>query len=186
MKQHKPLKDGQVRDVNDRYETPRRETNIVLRFLKDLGMTGKVLEPACGTGRMVRAIRDFGWECEGRDLEETGDDFLEMRGRWPGPLITNPPYHKGMAFKFVQHALRVADGPVAMLLQGGFLWGEGRSDSLRGPLKPLAVIVIPWRIYFYRRDGQRIQGQAYNNIWVIWPERSKRPYRGKTEILIAE
>lgn len=192
MQQHHKKSAGKTkRDRNDRYETPEWATEMLVRALLGYGgLTGPVLEPACGSGRMVREVRRLtGLRVVGRDIEDTGHDFLAAKRTWPGSMVTNPPYHKDMPLRFAQKAHEVVDGRFAMLLQGGFLWTDKRSDLLReGPLKPELVLIVPYRIYFYRRNGKPIEGQAYSHCWVAWPERERRLERSEhsTQFLIGD
>lgn len=187
---HKKGPKRTTRDRNDRYETPDEEIDVVLQAMYPDSFEGPILEPACGSGRMVRRIRKYtGQKVIGRDLEDTGHDWLKTTRKWKGDMITNPPYHKDMPLQFALKAHELVDGQFAMLLQAGFLWTDTRAPYLRGILKPDQVIIIPWRIYFYRRNGKRIEGQAYSHCWVIWPDRIHRGIPGdqrKTKITIAE
>jgi len=92
-----------TRDSKDRYETPRE---ITMALLDHLGIPrfSDVLEPACGTGRIVRALQSREMDVTAFDLHEDGLSFLDYEGQH-GRVITNPPFMNDLHMKFVQHAL---------------------------------------------------------------------------------
>lgn len=168
------------RDDKDRYETPHEVTTALLARFGHLFEAERAVDPCCGTGRILRSLRRCGFDAAGTDLEEDGLDFLStdyadhahdecLTG---ADCVTNPPYR--LASQFVDRALELFDGRVAMLLPADFLWSEARRDWLDRAARPQHVLVIPWRIKFFRRDGTRISGQAYSHEWVIWPSRGYR------------
>ena len=171
---------GARRKLDD-YETPSVDTERVCRFIK---FRGPILEPASGSGRMARALLTWaGKKVTTADLKR-GQDFLKRTKIWKGDIITNPPYHKGMADAFVQHALKLADGRVAMLLEIKYLAGQKRA-KFYNTCKPEAVIVIPNRVYFFA-GGKQITSQFYSHCWVVWPSRTLRGKGTRTEIYWAE
>lgn len=162
----------------DDYETPEEDSLIGFQHMPK--PANAVFEPACGSGRMVRAIKRQwkGVRVVGSDIK-TGDDFLKRTRKFPGDIITNPPYRDGLAERFVRHALKLADGRVSMLMQSGFLWGSDRAEGLYADAKPDRIIIMPSRIYFYEA-GKQIKSQFYNHVWVCWPDRKTRE-KGKYE-----
>lgn len=112
--------DGQ-RDVNDQYETPHSITEALCNHVV---FHPTVFEPACGTGRVVRALAAEGYAVTAKDIQ-TGNDFLEVL-KWHGSIVTNPPYHKGLAEAFIRHALSLTDQPCAFLVRTGFLNSQRR------------------------------------------------------------
>lgn len=165
------------RDPKDRYETPDDAVDAVRPFLEPLLQGRPVVDPCCGTGRLLRRLGSYGWAVRGTDLEEDGVDFLSETQRVYPPgkeaCVTNPPF--SLAWPFVRRALELFDGPVCMLLPTDFLYSQGRRDWFAGEGRPTLQALIPWRVKFYTRDGKPIAGQAYSHSWVIWPERALRP-----------
>ena len=157
--------DGE-RDPVDRYETPNSVTEALLRRI-DLSGVFEVREPCCGTGRLAHVLRDHGLAVFDTDLVEDGVDFLQDN-RPCEAVVTNPPYRDGLAEAFVRHALRVTDGPVAMLLRTGFLNGTRRARGLFSDAPPTNVFYVSRRIRFFKADGTRISGQAHDHAWVVW------------------
>lgn len=152
-----------TRDPVDRYETP---SSVTLALLNRIELPRNVREPACGTGRMTRVLRDWGYKVHATDIVENGVDFLKTRKRLDS-CVTNPPYRDGLAEAFVRHALELTDGPVAMLLRTGFLNSGGRYMLFKEH-KPDAVFYLCKRILFFQADGTRISGQAHDHCWVVW------------------
>lgn len=162
---------GTKRRPLDDYETPPEVTRALLQHVS---FTGPVLEPAEGSGRMSAVLREAGLHVHGADIK-VGADFLRPRARaWPGDIITNPAYRDDLDNKFVAHALALADGKIAMLMNSRFLWGNDRASSLYAKTPPAAVIIIPQRIMF-EVEGEPITSQFFNHCWIVWPERQ---YRG--------
>jgi hypothetical protein len=157
---------------HDEYETTDPVIDLLLKHVK---FSGPVLEPACGSGRIVRRLALQGLKGEASDIR-LGQDFLERREPWTGDIITNPPYHDGMADAFVARALALASGKVAMLLQAGFMFGDERTRELYERFPPVLVIAVPWRVRFYIGASDNvIRSQAYNHCWFIWDNQLLAP-----------
>jgi hypothetical protein len=173
------------RDAKDRYETPDDVIDaLTAAFGPELSRATRIVDPCCGTGRVVRrlrrAYRSAGTTVDGTDLEEDGVDFLSPTQRIyrEGDLggaacVTNPPFSH--ASDFVVRALELFGGPVAMLLPADFMWSGARRDWLAGEGRPAGQLIVPWRIKFIQRDGRPIRGQAYSHQWLVWPPRDLRP-----------
>lgn len=159
--------DGQ-RDVNDQYETPHSITEALCNHVV---FHPTVFEPACGTGRVVRALAAEGYAVTAKDIQ-TGNDFLEVL-KWHGSIVTNPPYHKGLAEAFIRHALSLTDQPCAFLVRTGFLNSQRRC-RLFHEHPPTTVLYVSPRIKFFKADGTRISGQAHDHCWVVWNEPERR------------
>lgn len=117
----------------------------------------KVWEPACGQGNMVKALNAAGYDVKATDIREWGPwgagpwvqrtplDFLgeipnELFGQYD--IVCNPPYGRAeMAKQFIDRALEVTKGKVAMLLGETFLFSQDRYPLFTGRW-PLS------RIYF--------------------------------------
>jgi hypothetical protein len=64
--------------------------------------SGKIWEPACGSGKMVAALRQAGFEVVGTDIIR-GVDFLHHATEiGVSAIITNPPY--ALAREFIERA----------------------------------------------------------------------------------
>jgi hypothetical protein len=93
-------------------------------------------EPCCGSGAIVRVLRESGFHVHATDLVDHGCPASEstiyflFEQRAPDgveSIVTNPPYK--LADQFVAHALRLVPH-VIMLLRLAFLESERRSPIL--------------------------------------------------------
>lgn len=162
----------------DDYETPEDKTAYLVDALK---FKGPVLECAAGSGRMARALAQFGKLKVTRADIKTGQNFLKRTVKWNGDIITNPPYRDGLADAFVRHALKLADGRVAMLMETKFLHGDKRASALYHDTPPEMILIVPERIYFFEGSGKNakpIPAQFFNHVWLVWPDRKTRQRGG--------
>lgn len=160
---------GKRRKLDD-YETPEEVTRALCEAVT---FKGPILEPAAGSDRMARVLRaETGQKVTTADIKR-GQNFLERKAKWPGDIVTNPPYRDGMADAFVRKALELAEGKVAMLMELKFATGDQRCRDLFQNMPPEFEIAIPWRIYFFA-GGKPITSQFYNHCWLVWPDRKTR------------
>lgn len=151
------------RDALDRYETPEW---VTLALLSKVTFVGPILEPAAGTGRMVRILNEqHGFPVASSDISR-GRDFLKRRARATN-IVTNPPIRNGLDEAFVRHAVELADGKVAMLLLSRFFWSNGRREWHEA--HPCCdVVFITDRIIFQLPNGKPIAGQFFDFAWYVW------------------
>lgn len=129
------------RNSTDFYPTPPDVTEALLNFLEERNMLMPwmtILEPACGTGEMVKAMNARGYRVNYFDLNQTaflGDsepqDFLKLAVTDCSWIITNPPFSDAEAF--IRHSMKLGK-PCAFLLKSQF-WhakkGWNCLDSIR-------------------------------------------------------
>lgn len=124
-------------------------------LLDATGWRGTVLDPACGSGRILQVCRARGLEATGSDLVDRGAgaltpvDFTQP-GAWPDGsfdyVISNPPYYSGKGpVVFGDAALRVARKGVALLVALPFLASEGRYAVFTGRWPVSLVLVLSSR-----------------------------------------
>lgn len=155
----------------DDYETPENVTHALTQYIS---FTGPIMEPACGSGRMMRELtKRTGRTVYGFDLKK-GHDFTKSIGKWRGDIVTNPPYRDNLPEIFARKALDRASGRVALLVEGKWLWGAKRAKGLFSEFIPEAIIVLSSRIYFFQGKGKPIDSQFFSHCWVVWPQRSRR------------
>lgn len=118
------------RQAEDYYATEPLATDLLCDLEE---FRGPILEPACGEGHISKQLIAHGYEVVSRDLVDRGygevSDFLFMNTeRWPGDIITNPPY--AFAQEFVEQALKMIEPgrKVAMFLKLTFLEGKKRAE----------------------------------------------------------
>ncbi len=147
---------NQNRDKNDFYPTHPHWTATLLNVVK---FDGPVWEPACGQGHMVKVIEGFGYKVRSTDIV-TGDDFLKCSTRWEGDIITNPPYR--LLDEFIEKAIELASGRVAMLMPIGALGGKNRLRKLWTVTPPEVVLIIASRMPVNEKTSQ------FNHVWAVF------------------
>src|SRR5690606_6095380 len=132
--------DHENREKDDFYPTwPAATAALLTRERFD----GPIWEPACGEGDMSRVLEAAGYDVISTDLVDRGygeprvDFLMEWEPRAPN-IVTNPPF--GLAREFVDKALMLTTGKVAMFLRLAFLESIERGVWL--PTTPLARIYI--------------------------------------------
>ena len=171
------------REKDDFYATDPVAIDILL---KDGGikLTDPVWECACGDGCLAKRLNEYGYNAFASDLVErgygySGIDFLSIKARWPGDIVTNPPYK--YAQEFVEHALElVEDGnKVIMFLKLTFLEGKKRKELFR-KYPPKYLLVSSSRILCAKNaDFDRMRaggGSAVAYGWYVW----EKGYDGET------
>ncbi|MCS3690883.1 hypothetical protein [Bradyrhizobium elkanii] len=152
---------GYERKERDLYETPEWVTLALAPHLYEA--TFQVWEPACGSGKMVRALEKLGLTVFGSDIE-TGNDFFD-RSCDPtefDAIITNPPYVA--ASEFIVHALDQNVTTVAMLLRTDFDHAKSRQHLFQDSRFAKKVVLTRRIKWFEDSKGQ----PSFNHAWFIW------------------
>lgn len=159
------------RASDDYYPTPPAGTRALLTVER---FNGPIWEPACGGGHMSETLQEAGYDVISTDLVDRGygrsgvDFLLETKALAPN-IVTNPPYV--IAEQFVEHALALATGKVAMLLRLSWLEGVNRGKMFRRR-PPARVWVFSKRLTIHRDTTRRGGGMAAY-CWIVWdPESS--------------
>lgn len=159
------------RNKTDFYPTPPDVTVALLDFLESRGLLRPrgttIWEPACGSGEMVRAMIDRGYNVYYSDLypvpaDMKSVDFLATKtspGSW---IITNPPFSQADAF--IQHALELQT-PCAFLLKSQFWHAQKRLDNFR-LYPPAYVLPLTWRPDFLW--GAKSGSPTMEVLWTVW------------------
>lgn len=152
----------------DRYETPEWVSQIILPYIQHIRC---VWEPACASGKMARVLAENGarWVCTS-DIEY-GADFLaqehtpmaSVRG-----IVTNSPYSRGLAERFVVHALelmRPVNGLVAMLMPHAWDMAQERAFLFEPHPAWVRKIAIRKRIRWF--EGTTGNPRGFH-AWFVW------------------
>jgi hypothetical protein len=159
-------------DGPDFYPTPDWATYALIdneRF------EGRIWEPACGDGTMVRVLQHSGCPVDASDLYdrgygEVGVDFLKA-ARSVENIVTNPPYNS--AEGFVEAGLRQATRKICLLLRLAFLEGAKRQRTIYAKNPPARVWVFSERITFYPA-GAVVKGTGTTAYaWFVWDKEKK-------------
>jgi hypothetical protein len=145
---------------------------------------GRIWDPACGKGNIVRAAHGAGYEVVSSDLVPRGFrcehvDFL-ICDAGDDNIVCNPPFALGE--KFVAHALRLARRKVAILLPANWLNADKRSRWIeKSPLRRVYFItprptMPPGNGVPKGREAEH-RGLA-DYAWLVWLQ----GYDGRPEI----
>ncbi len=161
----------------DFYPTPEWATHALIGGEK---FEGRIWEPACGDGAMVRVLKDTGCPVDATDLfdrgyGEPGVDFLKS-DRLVENIVSNPPYNS--AEGFVEAGLRQSTRKLCLLLRLAFLEGSNRQRTIFANTSPARVWVFSERITFYP-SGAVVKGTGTTAYaWFVWDKQA----RGGTEL----
>lgn len=154
------------------------------RLLKYETFEGRIHDPACGLGRIVKAARAAGLEATGSDIVKRAPgfrraNFFEATRAVPN-IISNPPFRFAMAF--VGHALNLATFKVALLLPAGWVQADERSRWLsRTPLRRIWLLTprpsMPPGTTIVNGEGPRGNGTT-DYAYFVW----EQGYGGRPEI----
>ena len=146
---------------------------------------GTIWEPACGNGAISRELIAAGYDVVSTDLVDHGFgtprvDFLVQQSARARHIVTNPPYGRGLADRFVQHAIsltRQTGGSVAMLLNLASLCHPLRhARFVTDP--PAAIYGIDELVCYPNGNPRDAIASTYwhRYCWVVWkPNHSSRP-----------
>ncbi len=177
-------------DSLDYFPTPPFATRALCEFLQagppslTLGDL-TVWEPACGELHMARPLGEYFGMVRASDVHSYGAhevmDFLFFGAQEPATdwIITNPPFL--LAEAFIETALTVAKGGVAMLLRSAFLEGQDRHATLFEDCPPNYVLQFTERVVmlkdrliragatdpFADRPGTKASS-ATSYCWFVW------------------
>jgi hypothetical protein len=168
------------RETHDFYPTWPAATRALLSVER---FDGAIWEPACGDGAMSKVLEAAGHEVISTDLidrgyGEGGRDFLmEWQSLAPN-IVTNPPFR--WAVEFVDRALMLTTGKVALFLRLAFLEGQDRGRWF--PTTPLARVWIMSRRVPIQRgrmaEGKELNGGVIAFAWFVW----EHGHQGKPEM----
>jgi hypothetical protein len=174
----------EARDSRDDFPTPPWATRALLEHvLTEFGPfePQSVLEPACGSGYMVRPLCEHFGEVLASDIYPYGcgsvRDYLAVpyEANAVDWVITNPPFR--LAEDFVQRSLIVARKGVAILARTVFIESVGRYRNLFLKNPPCRFAQFTERVPMVRGRLDRTASTATGYAWLVWSKdtRSQRP-----------
>lgn len=179
----------------DLYESPRWVVDALAEHVSLQGLS--IWEPACGTGKMVRALESHGALVRATDLTHQGPDCEAALDFTLGVIVpcgpytsiaTNPPYgpQGKTAEAFIQRGLEYI-GPgclLALLLPVDFDSAKTRARFFSECPHFAAKIVLTRRImWFEPAPGEKRSSPSANHAWFIWERSHVR--RGPAALLYA-
>ena len=156
------------------------EDDASVRKLFDaIRFTGSIHDPCCGGGNIPRIAAELGYVATGSDIVDRGFgqggvNFLDDETPREN-IVFNPPYGK-FAERCILHALRVASGRVAALVQLRFVCSQGRYARLFKPRPPEAVLPLATRPSM-PPGGLPIEakGGKIDYCWIVWSNERLHP-----------
>ena len=156
------------------YPTPPEGTRSLLSVES---FDGPIWEPACGDGAIAREFAAAAYDVVATDIAaygygQAGADFLQETAPRAKHIITNPPYGRGLADRFIGHALmltRKTGGSVAMLLNLASLCHPTRhAKFLNTP--PAAIYGLDELVCWPSGDprGATRSTLSHRYCWVVW------------------
>ena len=134
-----------------------------------------VWEPACGEGHLSERLKHYGYSVYSTDIVDRGYgdgllDFLHIKAKWKGDILTNPPYK--YAKEFVEHALSIIPegNKVFMFLKVQFLEGKERR-KLFEKYPPKCIYISSSRILCAKNgdfQSRKKEGSAVAYAWFEW------------------
>lgn len=176
---------GRERIAADLYPTPSWVVDALAEHVDFNGVA--VWEPACGPGKMVRALEAHGAHVFATDAFDQGFegmaqlfDFTERQTpsqAYYDMIVTNCPYgvQGRLAEKFIERGLeRLPPGGVlALLLQADFDSAGGRKRMFRDHPMFAGRIVLNRRIVWFdppppKPGEKKPGGPSANHAWFLW------------------
>ena len=108
------------RRLSDFYETP---YSITRKLLDNHTFTIQILEPARGSGAIVKVLNEYGYDVTAYDKEV---DFLQETRKFEN-VVTNPPF--SLAYEFINKCAEICTNEFALLLPLSYLHGKKRYDQ---------------------------------------------------------
>jgi hypothetical protein len=156
---------------DDYYVTPAWGTQALI---DNFCLFDTILEPCCGNGAMSEVLKKTGEKVVSQDLRPRGYpgaravDFLKSRKRYPN-IVTNPPF--SIAEDILDHALKLADDSVCLLLRTAFLESGRRYKRFFVDKKPSLVLIFSKRLSIYKEGVKKSGGGTTSYAWFIWDDR---------------
>lgn len=170
---------GYERVAFDQYETPAWVTQALIPHIPE--RIKNVWEPACGSGKMARALADAGYNVHATDIQ-TGDNFFLFGSSFflpdksavlPDAIITNPPYSTAANFcGFSAGLMRSRKGFVAMLLRTDFDHAKRRRHLFAEHPAFAKKVVLTKRIQWFEDSKS---SPSFNHAWFIWDWQNDAP-----------
>lgn len=166
---------GYRRQRSDDYSTPPWVTDILVPYLPK--RVKHVLEPAPGTGKMVRALERHHFRVYAPKLNFATDTVIVKD---IDAIITNPPYgpRNTMSVAFIERSLKLMKpqrGVVAMLLTVDFDSAVTRQHLFGDCDQWCKKVILTKRILWFKSPDGRRHSSSTNHAWYIWDWKHNGP-----------
>ncbi|ORE90661.1 hypothetical protein ATO13_22116 [Stappia sp. 22II-S9-Z10] len=171
------------RDPLDWYVEEPRATEALLKVER---FVGRIIDPCCGQGNIVIAMRGAGYEAFGSDVvtrvewtpwfigeaDWLGEGAPATGGAFPN-IVMNPPFFRGNGTQaFIRRALSIATGKVAAFVDIKFLASAKRANGLFAERPPHRIWIVTPRVSCppgaYLAAGNKAGGGSADWCWMVW------------------
>lgn len=148
----------------DLCESPAHAINPLLHFIPTDWL---IWEPACGSGRMVRAFERAGYQVLGSDIQQ-GENFFDITCDGADVLISNPPF--SVKYLWIQRCYDIGL-PFAMILPVEFIGSQKAQKMMQQ--YGFGILLLNRRINFHMpqigwgKDGKQSSAQ-FPVCWYTW------------------
>jgi hypothetical protein len=168
---------GYGRIERDYYPTPAWVIEALTEHIDIKGL--RILEPACGDGRMAEALKTAGARVYASDIEDRGYEHLNGLVDFTthdhavddfDGIVTNPPLgQRGqLGVVFIEIGLaRMNSGFMAMLLPADFDAAKTRRHLFGHCSKFAGKVILTRRIKWFDMPGKD-KSPKENNAWFLW------------------
>lgn len=150
-----------VSDERDRCETPSYALDPLLPYLLP---SWRIWEPACGSGRIVRALQTNGYPVWGSDLLQ-GKNFLryEPAGVIWEAIVTNPPY--SIKPQWIRRCYDLGK-PFALLVPVETI----ATDDVQRMMEQYGaeLLLLNKRINFHMPNETKAESAPFPTMWYCW------------------
>lgn len=162
------------REKHDYYAT---EPSVIDDLFAVHKFDNTIWECACGEGHLSKRMEEYGKSVYSTDLVDRGYgdggvDFLMSYEKWPGDIITNPPYKYAQDFVIKALSL-IEDGKqVVMFLKLTFLEGQKRRDMFNSHPPKYIYVFSARKKCAINGDFENTGSSAACYAWFIWEKGS--------------
>lgn len=153
------------------------------RLFEEERFDGEILDPCCGSGRIVKAARAAGFIAAGSDIKARGyggggTDFRTITHAVN--IVSNPPFD--VIETFARHACKITDRKVAMIfpirrLNAAGAWLQQLPHYRTWYLTPRPSMPPGHIALEYERQGKEPKGGKQDFAWLIF----LRGFEGRAE-----
>jgi hypothetical protein len=170
---------GYKREEHEWYIESIDATRALLRRFP--GINGPAIDPSCGGGNVVMALREAGIHCDGADVIDRGfpgvaiQDFFQSSYTGYRSIVSNPPFN--VATRYALKALNETTEWLCLFLPTVSLEGERRYKQLIKDARP------NWILQFINRvscppGGTGIEAENGKKAYAWWVWNKHWPHRG--------
>ena len=157
------------REENDFYATDSFAIKIMADKLKEIEVSNKIWECACGKGHLSKPLIELGYDVLSTDIIDRGygdtENFLTSNRKWSGDIITNPPFKDAPVF--IEKAMELLEpgGKAIFLLKIQFL--ETVKRAIVNSDRICCAMNGNFDLYFDKKDD-KYKGGTQCYAWFVF------------------